>query len=355
MNKYILGLFIGLLLITTACNTESEQQVEGYERYSTHLFDYFDTVVQVIGYTTSEEEFYNYTDKIEERFTRYHKLFDKYNEYEGMNNVKTINDNAGHEAVEVDQEIIDIINFSKKWYEKTNGKMNIAGGSLITIWKEIMDEVKKDPENTELPSMEELEKARESTDIDQIIVNEDEKTVFLADENMSLDFGAITKGFVAEIVGEDMKEKGFTSGAIISGGNWEVLGEPKDPERDYWKVGIQDPEHPHQADESAVLKRIKLQNQSIDTSGDYQRFVMVDDLRVHHIIDMDTMMPANHHRGVTVIADSAVVTEYLTTELFLLTYEKGRDLVNSFDGVEALWVIDHDKIKMTDGMEERLQ
>lgn len=354
MNKYIVALFSGFLLTMVAC-AESKEQLEDYERYSTHFFDYFDTVVKVIGYTESEEEFNEYSNEIGERFERYHQLFDNYNEYEGINNVKTINNNAGMKPVEVDQEIIDIINFSKEWYEKTNGKMNIAVGSLMSIWTETMDEAANDPENAVLPSTSELESASEHTNIDDIIVDEDEMTVFLANEHMSIDFGAIAKGYAAEIVGEDMMEKGFTSGAIISGGNWKVLGKPKDPERDYWVVGIQNPELPYQVDGEGILKRVELQSKSIDTSGDYQRFVMIDNLRVHHIIDIDTMMPGNYHRGVTVVGDDAGVTEFLATELFLLSYEEGRKLVDSFDGIEALWVIDNDTIEATEGMEQRMQ
>lgn len=353
MNKYIFVLISGLLLITVACTAEVEQQSEDYKRYSIHYFDFFDTVVQVIGYTESEKEFYEYANEIEERLERYHKLYDKYNDYEGINNVKTINDNAGVQPVVVDQEIIDIINFSKDWHEKTYGKMNIAVGSLMNIWKETMDEAKDDPENANLPSMAELKKASKHTSIDDIIVDEDEMTVFLTDGNMKLDFGAIAKGFAAERVGEEMIKKGFNSGAIVSGGNWKMLGYPKNPERNYWVVGIQDPELPNQAD--AILKRIKLQRKSIDTSGDYQRFVMIDELRVHHLIDIETMMPGNYHRSVSVVAEDAAVTEYIATELFLLPYEKGRELVDSLDGIEALWVIDNNRIEMTKGMEELVQ
>ena len=353
--KKVLGVFIlALLLLITACSSQAEEKQE-YQRYSANFLDTFDTVVRVIGYTSSEEEFYEYVEEVYERFQRFHKLYDKFNEYEGINNLKTINNNAGIEPVKVDQEIIDIILFSKEWHERTHGKMNIALGSLIEVWDETMTQANKNPELAKLPSMEDLQTASLNGNIDDIIIDQEASTVFLANENMSLDFGAVAKGYAADIVGNDLKEKGFTSGVIISGGNWKVLGPPKEQDRDYWIVGIQNPEKPYAQDETAILESVMLKNESIDTSGDYERFVMIEGLRVHHLIDPETLMPGNYHRGVTVLANDASATEYLTTELFLLPYEQGRALIDSIDKVEALWIMNDGTVKATDGMQSSLQ
>ncbi|OIJ08222.1 thiamine biosynthesis protein ApbE [Anaerobacillus arseniciselenatis] len=344
---------IVVMLLITACSNETQEQ--DYQRYSTNFLDAFDTVTQVIGYARSEEEFYEYAHEIKERFWEFHKLYDKYNEYEDINNIMTINNNAGIQPVEVDQEIIDIILFSKEWYERTHGKMNIALGSLIEIWDETMTLASEKPEQAALPLMEKLKAASIYTNIDDVIVDEEAMTVFLAEENMSIDLGAIAKGYAAEIVGKEMIEKGFTSGVIISGGNWKVLGPPKDLERDHWTVGVQNPEKPYALNEEAILERVKLEEKSLDTSGDYQRYVMIDNLRVHHIIHPETLMPGNYHRGVTVLAKDAAVTEYLATELFILSYDEGRALIDSLDEIEALWVMEDNTVKATEGMKDRLQ
>ncbi len=354
MKKVIVAMTLVLLLLITACSSETVEEQE-YQRYSANFLDIFDTVVQVIGYTTSEDEFNEYVAEVNERFQKFHKLYDKFNEYEGINNLKTINNNAGIKPVEVDQEIIDIILFSKEWNERTHGKMNIALGNLIGIWDDTMTEAIENPELAKLPSMDELQTASMHGNIDDIIIDQEASTVYLADENMSLDFGAIAKGFAADIVGNDLIEKGFTSGVIISGGNWKVLGPPQEQDRDYWIVGIQNPEKPYVVDESAILESVMLKNESIDTSGDYERFVMIDGIRAHHLIDPDTLMPGNYHRGVTVLAKDASVTEYLTTELFLLPYEEGRALVDSLDGIEALWVMEDGTVKATEGMKSSLR
>ena len=353
MKKWMAG--FTALVVTAGCSAGASESYEDYERHSEHLFDYFDTVVQVIGYTESSEEFYEYVDHIEERYRYFHKLFDYFNEYDDFTNVSTINANAGIEPVTVDEELFDILAFAKEWHEKTEGKMNIAVGSLIHLWTDVMEEASEDPENVSLPDSDMIEEAQAHTSMDQIILDEEASTVFLEDENMSLDLGAIAKGFAADIVGDELIDMGFESGVIMSGGNWKVLGPPMEEDRDYWIVGVQDPDQPHMASDEAVLERIQLQDQSIDTSGDYERYAMIDDERIHHIIDVETGRPAEHHRGVTVVADESLITEYLTTELFLLPFEDGLSLVESLDGVEALWVGDNKEIRKSSGMEDNIQ
>lgn len=240
MKKIIAG--ITALAVTAGCSAGAEESHEDYERYSQHLFDYFDTVVQVIGYTETEDDFYEYIDHVEERYSYFHKLFDYYNEYDDFTNVSTINANAGIEPVEVDDELFEIIRFSKEWHELTEGKMNIAVGSLVQLWSGVMEEAKEDPDNVSLPDLSAIEKAQEHTNMDQIILDEEASTVFLEDPEMSLDLGAIAKGYAADIVGDELIEMGFESGVIMSGGNWKVLGEPMEEDRDYWIVGVQDPD-----------------------------------------------------------------------------------------------------------------
>ncbi|UTW70584.1 hypothetical protein KHA80_10390 [Anaerobacillus sp. HL2] len=99
--KKVLGIFVLVLLLITACIPQREKQE--YDRYSAHFIDTFDTVIQVIGFASSEAEFTGYVEDIHERYEELHKLFDKYNEYEGINNIRTINNNAGIQPVKVNQ------------------------------------------------------------------------------------------------------------------------------------------------------------------------------------------------------------------------------------------------------------
>lgn len=352
MRKVTVVLALILLLILTACNAQTQQR--NYERYTASFLDTFDTVVQIVGYTSTEEEFLEHVEYIHQRFQEFHMLYDKYNDYEGINNIKTINDNAGIKPVPVEQEIIDLILYCKAWHEVTDGKFNIAIGNLLDIWDEKMSQAVDNPEQVTLPSMDELRAASEHINIDNVIVDTEAMTVFLAHKEMSLDVGSIGKGFAAEVVGRELIEKGFTSGVIISGGNWKVLGKPLRPDRDHWTVAIQNPDKPYAMTEEGILQRVAIKDISLDTSGDYQRYAMIEGIRVHHIIDPDTLMPGNYYRGVTVVTNDSALADILSTGLFLLPYEKGRALVDGLDGVEALWVMPDNTIISTDGMQDRL-
>lgn len=361
MHKYISHHFVkkclSLILVLVlaipiaACNNRTE--VDDYQRYRATFLDTFDTVVQVIGYTKSEEEFNEYSNYIHKEFQRMHKLFDKYNDYHGINNIKTINDFAGNSPVLVNDDLLDLLIFSKSMHEKTNGKLNIAAGALIQVWDETMETALVDPTQSKLPTDEQLQAAVPLIDINHLIIDSTNNTVFLEKAGMMLDVGALGKGYAAEVVGNQLIEMGFRSGVIISGGNWKVLGPPKEIDRNEWRVAIQNPEEPYAVGEEGVLFRIGTDKLSIDSSGDYIRYAMIDEVRVHHIIDPNTLMPGNIHRGVTVLAENGLVADYLSTELYLISYEEGLQLLKDFDAnIHALWVLHDGTIKMTPGMQE---
>lgn len=350
--KRVTALIMVLVLlpfIFTGCRKET---VSEYNKYSDTFFDSFDTLTQVVGYTKSEEEFKVYFDKIHSRFQELHKLYDKYNDYEGINNIKTINDNAGIKPVKVDMKIIDLIIFAKDWNKRTGGRTNIAMGSVLSIWHDYREEGIDAPQNAKLPPLEVLQEAAKHTDIDKVIVDAANSTVYLADERMSLDVGAIAKGFATEIVAKEIQALGFTSGIISPGGNVRVLGKPLDGIRERWGIGIQDPEKMIVTAEENLLDTIFVNNTSVVSSGDYQRYYVVDGKVIHHLIDPDTLMPGEYYRAITIVTEDSGLADFLSTTAFLLPYEKSRSLVESLAGVEAVWVMPDGKVYATEGMKK---
>ncbi len=327
-----------------------------YTKYNAVLFNAFDTEVHVLGYTKTKRKFNSYVKKIDVRFQELHKLYDIYNDYEGINNIKTINDNAGIGPVEVDKQIIDLIKFSKDWYNRTGGKTNIAMGSVLRIWHDYREEAKDNPENAKIPPMEKLLEASKHTDIDKVIVDEEKGTVYLVDERMSLDVGAVAKGYAVEVVVKEIMEEGFVSGIINAGGNIRALGKPLDHVREKWGIGIQIPQENLDetiiSDKNNYFDTIFINNASVVTSGDYQRNYVVDDKRIHHIIDPETLMPGDYFRSVTIVTEDSGVADFLSTTIFLMSYEKGRGLVDNLEGVEAIWVMSDGTVKATDGAKE---
>ncbi|MGD9567618.1 MAG: FAD:protein FMN transferase [Sedimentibacter sp.] len=354
MRKIIPLFLTGILIfaILTGCQKNVEPPTEQtYEKYSYNFIGTFDTVVQVVGYTETEEEFNTYAQTINDRMMELHKLYDKYNDYDGINNIKTINDNAGVKPVKVSKDIIDLILFSKNLYEEVGTQTNIAMGSVLEIWHDYREEGESDPANAKIPPMEMLLAANEHTDIDKVIVDVENSTVYLDDPLMSLDVGAVAKGYATEVAVQEIMKEGFTSGIISAGGNIRAFGIPKDGIRNKWGVGIQDPDSFMGTSEESILETVFLTDASVVTSGDYQRFYKVGDIIVHHLINPKTLMPGDYFRAVSVVTEHSGKADFLSTTTFLLPYEEGKALIESLDA-EALWIFKDGTIEATDGMKE---
>ena len=342
--KKLLLIIISLLISISACSNESNS---GYTKYSYEFLGTFDTVIQIMGYAKNADEFEVMAEICKDRFIELNKLYDIYHDYDGINNIKSINDNAGIKPVEVQQEIIDLLVFSKEWHGKTNGKCNIAMGSVLSIWHDYRDKGINSPEKAEIPPLEMLKEAMKFTDINKVIINDDNNTVYLEDKNMRLDVGAIAKGFATEIVANELIDKGYTSFIISSGGNVRTVGEPMDRSRKKWGIGIQDPDgNPNDPNEPS-LDILYINDQSLVTSGDYQRQYEVDGKMYHHLIDPDTLMPAEYFRSVSIVANDSGIADFMSTTIFLTPYEEGRRLLETL-GIDAVWVMKDGTVQATD-------
>lgn len=339
---YFLALTISLTVLS-GCSKNK------YKKYDGSFFDTFDTIVKVVGYAADEEEFDEYMEVIHDRFLELHKLFDKYKSYEGINNIKTINDYAGIEPVKVEKEIIDLIIFSKAWYYRTGETTNIAMGPVINIWSQYRDQADADPSKAELPPMEDLKEASKYTDIEKIIVDEVNSTVFLEDERMVIDVGSVAKGYAVEIVAREIEEIGFKSALISGGGNIRAIGKPLDDVRERWGIGIQNPDS-SLFDSGNSLETLFISDASVVSSGDYQRYFVVDDKVYHHIINPNTLMPGDYYRALTVVTPDSGVADFLSTSAFLLPFDKSKELIESIDNTEAMWVMKDGSIETTEKM-----
>ena len=345
-NKAPIGTIIGAIVLV-AIVLIGMFQPQPQEQYRAVYIDSFDTATQIIGYDDSEELFRQKADKLNEKLIYYHKLYTIYTNYEGINNIRTINMNAGKEPVKVDPAIIDLIKFSKGMYTKTNGKLNIAMGSVLSIWHYYRTDGINEPENATLPSMTELEEAAKHTDINNVIIDEEASTVYLADPKMSLDVGSIGKGYAVQMVAEYARELGYNNMIINVGGNVASIGSRADGSG--WKIGIQNPDL---NSENTTVKTVQFIDKCLVTSGDYQRYYTVDDKNYCHIIDPDTLMPAEYFRAVSIIVPDSGMADALSTSLFTMSYEDGLALINSIEGAEAIWVCHDGTIKYSANFEQ---
>lgn len=317
------------------------------KRYEAEFIELFNTFTKIVGYSETEEEFKSYAQQIYDDLTEYHRLYDIYNDYDGLNNIKTINDNAGIKPVKVDQKIIDLLVFSKSMYELTDGKTNVAYGSVLKLWHDYRTDGIDDPENAELPPLEMLQEASEHTDINDVIIDIENSTVFLKDPMMSLDVGAIAKGYATEQVADRLAADGLVSAILNVGGNVRAIGNNIKTDEP-WSVGIQNPDN---ESEEAILDLVKLENASMVSSGDYERYYTVDGKRYNHIIDTETLFPAENFTAVTVICEDSGVADALSTAIYCMDFEEGHKLIQSMEGSEAMWIFKDKSVRYSEGFE----
>ena len=318
------------------------------EKFSEYSFDYFDTVTTITGYAESQEAFDEITEGVLAELGEYHRLFTIYHRFEGLENLCTINElvNGQHRTVTVDRRIVDMLLYAKEMYTKTNGRVNIAMGSVLSIWHDYRVVGMNDPASAELPPMEKLTAASLHTDINCLIIDEENATVHITDPQMTLDVGAIAKGYAVEMVARSMEEKGVTGYVLNVGGNVRTIGAKGDGSP--WTVGIENP------DESAsdpYFAYLYLSGCSLVTSGSYQRYYLVDGKRYHHIIDPDTLMPRDIYLSVSVVCQSSADGDALSTALFCMTPEEGLALVESLPGIEAHWVLNDGEKQTSSGFD----
>lgn len=308
------------------------------QRFTTVFYDVFDTVTTVMAYAESQEAFDAQMDALHQDLLEYHKLFDIYNEYEGMTNLATVNLHAAEGPVEVDRRIIDMLLEAKEMYKVTQGQTNVAMGRMLLLWHDARDNA-KDGLGVP-PDAAALEEANASRSIDDLVIDTEANTVSFADPLLRLDVGSCGKGYACEMVARAAEERGLTSALISVGGNLRSIGEK--PDGRPWTGGVENPWDPEALGNTQdVLAAVKLtNNMAMVTSGDYQRyFVDENGVRYHHLIDPDTLQPARHMNSVTVLTADSGLADCLSTGLFCMTLEEGMALVESLDNVEAFWCL----------------
>ena len=316
------------------------------DKYVTYCLDYFDTATTITGYEKDQKTFDKVSGEMLELLGEYHRLFTIYHRFDGLENLCTINkvQNGAHQTVTVDKRIIEMLSYAKEMYRVTGGRINIAMGSVLSIWHDYRTAGIDEPWAAELPPMDLLEKAAEHTDINDLIIDEKNSTVTIADPQMTLDVGAIAKGYAVEMVARHFEEKGITGYVINVGGNVRTLGTKPNGEK--WIAGI---ENPNTDSEEAYVSYLALAGESVVTSGSYQRYYTVGDKNYHHIIDSSTLMPAEGYLSVSVICKNSAEGDALSTALFCMSLEEGLALVESLDDVEALWIMKDESTRSSSG------
>lgn len=344
MKKILAGTLAAVLLFS-ACKPETEPAAT--EKFSGSFYGTFDTVVQLVGYTETQEQFDAYLAALKEDFEGYHKEFDNYHSYDGINNIYTVNQMAGKEPVKVNEPILDLLEITRERYAEVSDKTDVSNGALFAVWHDYREQ----EDNPSVPATEELQEAASHSGMEHIVVDRDAGTVYIDDPQVQIDLGAVAKGYATERAAKKLEEMGLTSGIVNSGGNVRTIGKPAD-ERDRWGIGIQNPAYLLGESSEENIEVVYVADQSVVTSGDYQRFYTVDGVTYHHLIDPETLFPADHFRAVSIVTDDSGLADFLSTAIFLMEYEEGKALIDSIDGAEALWVMKDGEVRFTEGMKQ---
>ncbi len=341
-------LTLALLFQLSAC---SAGNVSKKTRYEAQFLKLFDTMTTIIGYTETKEEFTNFSNLIYNNLKIYHQLYDIYDNYPGINNIKTINDNAGKKPVKVDKKIIDLLLLAKNANKLSNGACNVALGPVLQIWHNYREAGIADPDNAKLPPMSDLKAAMQHTDINKVIIDEKASTVYLEDPKMSLDVGSAAKGYATEQVCQIAIAHGYTSGLISVGGNIRAIGN-KGVNNEQWNVGIQNPDL---SSDQKSLNTVLLTDESLVSSGVYERYYTVNGKNYHHIIDPTTLMPSTNYKQVTLLCKDSGKADSLSTAVFNMPFERALKFINSMPDMEAMWVFPDGSIKYSKNFQKYIK
>lgn len=350
MLKRLRGIGLVLILCLAAAFSGCKLPSKDAEKtqYQATFLELFNTVTTIVGRAETEEDFRAKAQEIHDELMVYHQLFDVYNDYEGINNIKTVNDHAGKSPVKVDDRIIELLLDCREFYENTDRHVNAAMGSVLSLWHEARNDGINDPLNAKLPAEKQLKEAALHIDMESLVIDEEASTVYLSDPDMLLDVGAVAKGWAVQRAAETFAEK-YTEGYLISvGGNVCATG-PKDHNDTPWVIGIQNPQDP-----DSYVHTVYLTKGCVVTSGDYQRTYAVDGKMYHHIIDPDTLYPSSYWRSVTVICEDSGAADALSTALFLMDQESGEHLLEQY-GAMAMWVDVDGNVYYSPGFEDLIR
>jgi thiamine biosynthesis lipoprotein len=256
--------------------------------------------------------------------------------YKDNSEITLVNRAAGKRPVTVSQEMIEAVEQAVEIAKLSDGVFDITIGPLVVLWQMRLKEGK-------VPTDEEISRIRRLVNYKNVIIDRKASTIFLKKPGMIMDLGGM-KGYIADRVADLFRRRGIKNAVIAVAGDIWVMGRREDGKP--WRIGVQ---HPRQHDKTLTV--LDLSDKYISTSGDYERFVIKEKKRYHHIIDPRTGKPSHGVISVTLIGDKGSFIDPLTKVPFILGPEEGMRIVRKI-GAEAIIVDEQGKVFMTDGIKK---
>ncbi|HHY42516.1 MAG TPA: FAD:protein FMN transferase [Thermoanaerobacterales bacterium] len=280
------------------------------------------------------------SDAIEKAFARIDDIEKKMTSKADFSEVISINELAGRDFYKVSPDTFFVIKKGLYFSNLSEGKFDITVGPLVKLWG-------IGTEHARVPSKAEISKILPLVDYRQIELDEKNNSVFLKRPGMSIELGGIAKGYAADEAVKVLRQNGVKHGTVDLGGNIIVIGTK--PDGKLWKIGIQ---NPFFKTRGSIVATVEVADKTLVTSGPYERYIEKDGKIYHHILDTRTGFPVeNELMSVTIIAESSIDADALSTTVFAMGLEEGMDFVESIENIDAIFITKDYKVYTTSGVE----
>lgn len=262
---------------------------------------------------------------IEAAFAEIRDIESRMSDYDPNSLLSQVNREAFAAPVPVDDDLFEVLAASLHYSRLSGGAFDISVGPVVQLWRQAKI-------TGQAPTPEQLQQAQQAVGWQNLMLDDDPRTVRFAKDGMFLDLGGIAKGFAVDKALDILRTAGLKGGMVDIGGNLRCFGMPPH-NATHWLIGLQDPIHPEN-----VLLRLKMDDRAVATSGDYQRFVIIDGQKHSHIVNPATADSARDLSSVTIITDTAMAADALATAVSVLGTEKGLALIESVPETEAILI-----------------
>ena len=281
---------------------------------------------------------------ISEVINRLKEYEHRFSANDSSSELMAINKNAGIQPIFVQSELYQLIKIGKFHSCAPDSNLNIAIGPLVQSWRIGFKDAK-------VPSAEEIEQLLKKTNPQNILLNDEEQTVYLKEKGMLIDLGSLAKGYIADLVISYLKSMDVVSALINLGGNTVGLGPSLNQDKKYWKIGIQNPILTREN----YLTVLKIANQSVVTSGIYERSLVNEGKTYHHILDPHTGYPTKTDvASLSILSDQSLDGEIWSTRLYGKTSNEIINELNGLKGIDGLVITKDEKMLYSNGLEERM-
>lgn len=331
-NKWVIAIFV---LVVCAAGFWLRQSLQPPKPYQETQF-LLDTVIEITAYGPDAEPAVKAAFA---EFKRIQKLSDRFDD---NSQITAVNRAAGRQPVKVDPDVLAMLQEAKGVSAKVDGAFDVTIGALTDLWG-------IGHKGEFVPTAAEIEAVLPLVDYRQIVLDEAAQTAYLPRAGMQLDIGGIGKGYAIDKAAAVLAAHGVKSALINAGGDVRAIGNK--PDGNPWRIGVQ---HPRQSD-GMIAKLALSEWDTMETSGDYQRYFMKDGVRYAHILDPKTGQQPRELASVTLVYRAPQAKDIASSAFMVLGLERSLEMLKRFPGVEAIFVTAEGRVVVTPGLSGKVE